>query len=283
MLEGSLSDAALVLVAHGSTLNAESAAPAFQHVDELQRRGIFAQVLPAFWKQEPFVWSVLRGTYAPRVFVMPLFISHGYFTDEVIPREIGLRPPNATRFSRVQRRGNQMIYYCQPVGTHDSMVEVLLARAREAMAGPGGNPVPSDTALVVVGHGTGRNENSRASIEHVVALIQSRQIYRETRSAFIEEAPRVADWHRVTSAPNVVVVPFFISDGLHSYEDIPVLLGESAAAVRQRFMRGEPTWLNPTELHGRRVWYARAVGTEPRIADVILERVGEAAGWPLGS
>jgi sirohydrochlorin cobaltochelatase len=73
-----------------------------------------------------------------------------------------------------------------------------------------------------------------------------------------------------------VVVPFFISDGMHTQEDIPVLLGEPERAVKERLAAGQPTWRNPTEKRGKRVWYAPAVGTEPHIADVILERVREA-------
>ena len=41
----------------------------------------------------------------------------------------------------------------------------------------------------------------------------------------MEQAPFVKDWRTLTDCPDVIVVPFFISDGLHSYEDIPVLLG----------------------------------------------------------
>lgn len=74
------------------------------------------------------------------------------------------------------------------------------------------------------------------------------------------------------------VVPFFISDGLHVVEDIPVLLGEPERSVRQRLEAGQPTWRNPTEKDGKLVWYSPAVGTEPLMADVILERVREAAG-----
>lgn len=85
MLKTDLSDAALVLVGHGSTLNAESATPTYQHADELRRRKIFAQVAECFWKVEPPICGVLRGIFAPRVFIVPLFISDGYFTEEVIP------------------------------------------------------------------------------------------------------------------------------------------------------------------------------------------------------
>ena len=46
------------------------------------------------------------------------------------------------------------------------------------------------------------------------------------------------------SAPNVVVVPFFIADGLHSFQDIPVLLGiaadEGVAASQSDVFRNNP-------------------------------------------
>jgi sirohydrochlorin cobaltochelatase len=65
---------------------------------------------------------------------------------------------------------------------------------------------------------------------------------------------------------------------LHTQEDIPVLLGETKQTVEQRLAAGQPPWRNPTEKNGRLVWYSPAVGTDPRIADVILERVREVAG-----
>src|SRR5436309_3030248 len=49
--------------------------------------------------------------------------------------------------------------------------------------------------------------------------------YANVLNVYMEEFPLVSDWNVLTSSRNVVVVPFFISDGLHSYEDIPVLLG----------------------------------------------------------
>src|SRR3954465_7379445 len=124
-----LSDAALVLVGHGSTLNAESSAPVYQHADELRKRKIFAQVQEAFWKIEPYLAGVLRGVFAPRVFIVPLFISEGYFTEEVIPRELGFASGK-----RVRQQGAQTVHYCGPIGTHDSMTEVLLSRAKEIVA-----------------------------------------------------------------------------------------------------------------------------------------------------
>ena len=94
----------------------------------------------------------------------------------------------------------------------------------------------------------------------------------------MEESPRIPECYSMVRAKNIVMVPFFISDGLHSYEDIPVMLGEAKAAVQERLSAGQPTWRNPTEKHGKLLWYTPSVGNEPHLADVILERVREAAG-----
>jgi sirohydrochlorin cobaltochelatase len=277
-------DATLILIGHGSTLNAESAEPTYQHADELRRRGIFADVLEAFWKQEPCIAAVLRGAFTPRVFVVPLFISEGYFTEQVIPRELGLSDGSA-QFNRIQARpgppgsnlASQTIHYCGPVGTHHSMTKVLLARAREIIEKhpfPRA-PKPRETALFIAGHGTGNNENSRKAIEHQVELIRAEGEYAEVHSVFMEEEPRIADCYSMTSARNIIVVPFFISDGLHSYEDIPVMLGELERIVQKRYKEGQPTWRNPTEKKGKLVWYTPSIGSEPHLPDVILERVRE--------
>ena len=279
MATDDFSDAALVLVGHGSTLNADSSAPTYQHAAELRRRALFAQVIECFWKLEPAICAVMRGVFAPRVFAVPVFISEGYFTEEIIPRELGLRSRDQADFPRVQRRGARTLYYCGPVGTHDSMTEVLLARARDIVDRfPGPDPCPTaDTALFIAGHGTGNNENSRKAIERQVDLIRARNLYAEVHALFMEEEPRIGDCYRLSRARHFVVVPFFISDGLHSYEDIPVMLGESESAVRDRLARGLPTWPNPTAKNDKLIWYTPAIGSEPRIADVILARVREAA------
>ena len=96
----------------------------------------------------------------------------------------------------------------------------------------------------------------------------------------MEESPLVSDWTVLTSSPNVVVVPFFISDGLHSYEDIPVLLGiadkRSTSSLERKgeevFRRG------PYKIDNRSLYYASSIGTDPRVADIIVEQATNAAG-----
>ena len=71
------------------------------------------------------------------------------------------------------------------------------------------------------------------------------------------------------------MVPFFIADGLHTVEDIPVLLGETEKRVKERLNADQPTWRNPTERKGKLLWYTLPIGTEPHLPEVILERVKE--------
>jgi sirohydrochlorin cobaltochelatase len=252
---------ALVIVGHGSTLNPDSSAPTHAHADAIRARGIFGEVAVCFWKEEPSMREVLRMVESDDVYVVPDFISEGYFTRTVIPRELELD-------GALTVRGRRMIKYCEPVGSHPRMTDVLLQRARETAP----DAPPAETSLVIVGHGTALNDNSAIAAKEQVRRIGAMGLYGEALAAYMEEPPLVAEWDRLTRCPNVLVVPFFIADGLHSYQDIPVLLGIEeeglpAASQREIFRK------NPHAARGRRLYYASAIGTDPRMADVILDQV----------
>jgi sirohydrochlorin cobaltochelatase len=249
---------ALLIVGHGSTVNADSSAPTLAHAAEIRRRGIFADVACSFWKEEPSLRDALfffRDPAIREVYVVPNFISEGYFTRTVIPRELELTG------RKTARPGGQVWKYCEPVGNHESMTERLLARAHEIAPG-----VPeAETSLLIVGHGTSLNDNSALAAKQQAEKIRSLGRYAAVLNVYMEEPPLVADWLNLTKTPNVVVVPFFISDGLHSYEDIPALLGIDGAPSGKAH-----------QLHGRSLFYSTAIGTDSKFADVIIE---QANGW----
>ena len=83
-------NSALLIVGHGSTENPDSSTPYFDHADEIRKRGLFAEVHVCFWKEEPSMREALFMIDAPEVYIVPDFISEGYFTQEVIPRELQL-------------------------------------------------------------------------------------------------------------------------------------------------------------------------------------------------
>ncbi len=199
---------------------------------------------------------------ADDVYVVPDFISEGYFTQDVIPRELNLTGSTTTV------RG-KTFHYCLPVGVHRSMTDLILKRAKEVAPGVD----PATTTLIITGHGTGLNQNSTKAIRDQVDLIIAAGAgYAAVLDAYMEEPPFIAEWDQMSQTPNVVIVPFFISDGLHSYQDIPVLLGietEVGAAASQR----EVFRQNPHMLRGKTLFYSSAIGTERLMADVILDQV----------
>jgi len=275
---GEFSDATLALIGHGATVNADSAAPTYQHADTLRARGDFADVVECFWKQEPAISAVYRSIHTPRAYAVPLFISEGYFTEEVIPRELGFDPDENGAFNRTVTRHGIEITYCGPVGPHPKMTHALCQRAESILDR---HPFPLRPAnekvtLFIAGHGTGNNTKSRVAIEDQVRLIREMRRFADVHAVFMEEEPRLEDIYALAQTKYLVVVPFFISDGLHSYEDIPVLMGEPERVVRQRFEKGEPTWRNPTERNEKLAWYSESVGGEPFVADIIIQRVREA-------
>ena len=237
---------ALLLVGHGSHLNAESSAPVYAHARAIRERGLFDEVFTAFWKEEPSLPRALDGCASDVVTVVPVFMSSGYFTNEVIPREMGLS-------GTVSCLRGKTVRYTAPVGSHPGLAKVIVERAVEVGA------TPAD-ALAVLGHGTERNRDSQANIYQQTENVRALGGFAEVVTVFMDQSPAMTDVFELTSADQVVVVPVFVADGWHAGQTIPAELS------------GLPG-------DGRRLRYAAAVGTHPSVVEVILELAEEAAAW----
>jgi sirohydrochlorin cobaltochelatase len=265
---------ALVVVAHGSHLNPDSSAPANNHADTIRETGVFDEVRTGFWKEEPSLREVLRTVEADEVYVVPLFISEGYFTEQVIPRELRLEEWDVDQWdsdglsadSATLAAGDveKTVHYCGPVGTHESMTDVLIRRAESVTGDPDVGP---EFGFAVVGHGTERNENSAKAIEYHADRIRERGRFDEVQALYMDEEPEVDDVTDYFESEDIVVVPLFVSDGFHTQEDIPEDMG-----LTDDYQLGYDV---PAGVDGHRIWYAGAVGTEALTADVVLERSAE--------
>jgi len=238
----------LVLAGHGSHLNANSSLPIHAHARELRRRGRFEEVRTAFWKEEPSLARALDGCAAPEVVVVPVFISNGYFTRTVIPREMRLDGPETVR-------DGQRIRLTPPVGTDPSLADVILERAREAGAS-------RSDAVAVLGHGTRRDSESEKNVYAMADLVAATGHFAEAGAVFLDQEPGMLDLLERFRAPTVVVVPLFIAEGWHVGQTIPADLALEGPETRKG---------------GRTVRYARPVGTHPSLVAVI-ERLAKGAG-----
>ena len=265
----------LVIVAHGSHLNPDASTPTYDHADTIREAGVFDEVRTGFWKEEPSFREVLRTVESDEVYVVPLFISEGYFTEEVIPRELRLEGwdleawdsdgTSATHATFEAADVEKTVHYCGPVGTHDAMSDVIVRRAESVTGDP---EVGEGVALAVVGHGTERNENSAKAVELHADRIDAMDRFEEVEALFMDEDPEVDDVTEFFETEDIVVVPLFVADGYHTQEDIPEDMG-----LTEDYRTG---WETPAEVEGHRIWYAGAVGTEALTADVLIERAADA-------
>ncbi|MGQ0814518.1 MAG: CbiX/SirB N-terminal domain-containing protein [Gemmatimonadota bacterium] len=221
---------ALLLAAHGSSVEPGSSAPIYAHAARIRARRLFHEVRVAFWKERPWLRDARREIESDDIFVVPMFMAEGYYTCQVLPREVG-------RHAR--------IHYCRAVGSHPCMPQLVLKRARSV-------PVDqSRSALVVIGHGTDRSTTSSQTVERVTKRLRAGSGYAAVACGFLDQQPRIEAVVADLDASQVVLVPFFIAEGWHTRETIPQRLGLAGAR---------------TEQDGRVLWYTAPVGTLPEIA-----------------
>jgi len=244
---------ALVIVGHGSHLSEDSSLPVYEHAQRIRKTGEFDEVVECFWKEEPSMRHVLDTVESEEVYVVPAFISEGYFTQQVVPRELGLEGP-------VTERGYKTIRYAGPLGTFEGMPDVILERVGDLMRG---KEISGRTALVLLGHGTDLNKNSGGVIYLNAQRIRKRGIYDHVEVGFLDQEPEIAGVVESVPARNVILIPLFIAEGWHTRETIPEDLG----------LRGEVT-----VREGRTIFYGAPVGTHPSMASLIAARARETAG-----
>jgi len=118
-------------------------------------------------------------------------------------------------------------------------------------------------ALVLVGHGSARNPNTRLPICRVVQEVKRRGLYDEVRCGLLKEEPRVCKTLDPLTSEDITVVPFFISDGYYTRSVIPTCLGLDQKRERPR------------------IRYTKAIGSHPRFAKLLLAHAKD-AGWSPG-
>lgn len=118
-------------------------------------------------------------------------------------------------------------------------------------------------ALVLVGHGSSKNPNTRKPLDDMVAEIKKTGLYDEVCCGFLKEEGRICKILRPLKSEHITVVPFFIADGYYTRNVIPNCLQKNE--------------LSPLSS----VRYTAAVGSHPLFAELLLKHA-VAAGWQSG-
>jgi len=249
---------ALVLAGHGSHITPETAGLVWSHVDALRSMGAADEVTAAFWKEQPSFQTVFNSLAAQDITVVPLFTAQGYFTQTVIPAEMGLT-------GGITHRDGRIIRYTRTLNEHPYLGQVVHQRISDAMHLL--NFTPEKTAVAIIGHSTRRNPESRRATEAQATRIRQLDLAAEVQAVYLDDSPEIAEIYALTKAPNLIAVPYFLAAGSHTTLDVPNELGVTELETAQ-------------QVNGRTVYYTQPVGVDEMLRTVILELARE-AGAPF--
>ena len=112
---------ALLLVGHGSkSKHADDVLP--YYVDFFKASGDFNEVLACDLEG---VDGILSGIKSDRIFVMPLFVAHGYHTRVTIPEALGIGSARSLI-------GGKEIVYLEPLGRSELILKLIKERIEKA-------------------------------------------------------------------------------------------------------------------------------------------------------
>lgn len=111
-------------------------------------------------------------------------------------------------------------------------------------------------ALLLIGHGSSRTPNARVATDRLAARAAETGHFSEVRTAFLKQAPSIADALATISAPRIVAIPNFAAEGTFTRQVIPAAIAEAGYADRVD--------LRP------------AIGSHPRMEAIIRRRAVDA-------
>ena len=140
------------------------------------------------------------------VFLVPLLMSEGV-TLKALRR-------------RLEHRGDaQDVVLCPVLGSHPDLPRCIAEHALGKAAAAGWSP--QETALLLIGHGSRRDEASRRGLFRLGAEIRCGNAFGEVRQALLEEEPGVAEALATVACRQVVAVGCFAEEGRHAVGDVP--------------------------------------------------------------
>jgi len=247
--------ATVVIVGHGATDEPQAAWSVVGHANALRAQGRFHGVIAGVLNGEPDAEAALGALDVPLVYLVPLFMSDGYFVRRLIPERLRLAGPITVRDGRT-------LCYCEPVGTHEGLADVIAARLRTACRSHG-LALPR-TAVVLAGHGSPRDPASAEATRSCAERLAESAEFASVGTAFLEEPPFIAEAAKANAGKPTIFVGFFAADGVHAERDLRHLLGLSPCQAARRRQSGHT------------LVYTGAIGPDPAVGNLIIERIREA-------
>ncbi|PHS78827.1 MAG: hypothetical protein COB59_05035 [Rhodospirillaceae bacterium] len=276
--DADFSDAAVLIVAHGSPQSAGGTSTTRRLAQQLANLDIFGEVGAGFLAEKPFVADVLDDIDAETIYIVPNLASTGYIFEKKLPKALGL---TGLVTERISPKGLQHLVLTEPVGSHPLLVKIMTSMVQITLADFNIDVNDeNDVALVVVGHGSTKSRASFLQTLHVAEEMGAYGLpdlagHRAIFTAFLDEPPFIQDWRTLTTAKTVIFLPFLISDGYHATRDVPLAIGfdPGDADFLANLSQNKP---NKIHLNGQDLIYLSPAGSAKDVAEIIFSRVKQA-------
>jgi sirohydrochlorin ferrochelatase len=241
---------AVILVGHGDRGAGLTNRNLLAHTEALRRSGRLNFVAAGVLKGEPLLEQVIESACnsgAEQICIYPFFMADGYFAGKILPERIAAAAPKLPWT------------ILPPLGLDARLPKLIvdqsLAAARQATM------TPAQTRLLLVGHGSKLGPASANATRKAAEAIREIGGFGTVATAFLEEAPFLADALAAYTTEPTIVTGFFSGDGMHAGEDVPRAIEDASANAV----------------------YAGPIGAAPAIADVMLETIVSHAPSRTGS
>lgn len=230
---------ALVLCGHGTR---GEGGVLDRHAAAIRAGGAFSDTRVCSLYGTPELGAVLSTVVAPKMTIVPWLMCAGYTMGRLTERVA--RHPLADRITLAEPVG-------VPPGIADLAAEIAMQTCRDR------SWPARRTALLLIGHGSGRNTVSAETTRRHAVCIAATGRFAEVATAFLDEPPSPSEALQRLDAPHCVAVGLFAERSLHGEKDVPRLLGD-----------------------GGDVAYTGPIGAAPAFADIIVSqaRVAREAG-----
>ena len=246
----------LIIVGHGSSSNSAAEIAVEEHAITLRQSRRFGAVLTHFVQKGSNLPPLPNG----ELFILPFFMSDGFFVRKKIPSIFGL-------IDGERHSGDRHLVQCDAIGIDPELSQIIdtcVSEVRER------KEIRKDNiALLLVAHGSSKSTASREAALLQQEIARRKNIAATVEVAFLEEAPSIEDSLAQLSKrfDHVVIIGLFSANGPHATDDVTQAI--------DTFKNSEkvPLIQSVTE-----IYYTGAIGVRPEIVRLIQNSISRKAG-----
>ncbi len=200
----------LILIGHGSTTSERAKIAIEEHAETLRLSPRFGKVQTYYLMDEAAKPIIPAG----ESFLLPFFMSEGYFVKKRIPQLFALED-----FKYLDE--THQIYQCDSLGVDPELAEILNQMAKECVYE---NELSiGKTAFLLIAHGSEKNSASAEAAYYQRDQLGEIAKTQNLGVAFLEQSPSIAqELSRLAEAVDAIVcLGLFAAEGPHAIEDVP--------------------------------------------------------------